>query len=258
MKVVILAGGLGTRISEESHLRPKPMIEIGGQPILWHIMNSYAQYGFDDFIICLGYKGHVIKEYFNHFHLHYSDLKFDFSNNNSISYLNNKTTPWKVTLIDTGLNTMTAGRLTRIKKYLNPNETFLMTYGDGLCDVNINTLVDYHKNHGLMATVTAVNPPGRFGLLTHDDEDYVLGLAEKPPGDGAYINGGFFVFEPKVLEFMGGDESILEQGPLQEIAKQRQIKCYRHSGFWQCMDTLRDKILLDNLCSKGNMPWIKK
>lgn len=254
MKVVILAGGFGTRINEESHLRPKPMIEIGGKPILWHIMKLYSYYGFNDFIICLGYKGYHIKEYFAHYFLHESDVTFDFRNNNQQIIHHHSAEPWRVTLVNTGLHTMTGGRIKRIQPYIG-NETFLVTYGDGVSDVNIQELVAYHRNHGRYATVTSVQPAGRFGALSLSPYNEVLGFQEKPKGDGHWINAGFFVFEPEVFNYLEGDHTVLEQGPLQNLSSDHQLVAYKHEGFWHPMDTLRDKRNLEELWDSGRAPW---
>ena len=253
MKAVILAGGLGTRISEESGTRPKPMIEIGGRPILWHVMKSYAQHGITDFVICLGYRGYMIKEYFANFVLHSSDVTVD-ARNGKIEYHDNAAEPWRITLVDTGEETLTGGRLKRVGKYLDPGETFCLTYGDGVSDVNITQLIDFHKVHGKLATVTAVLPPGRFGLLELDG-DNVTSFVEKPPGDNALINGGFFVLEPSVLKRIAGDLTSWELEPLVGLAKDSQLAAFRHRGFWQPMDTLRDKMNLEKLWDAGKAPW---
>ena len=252
MKAVILAGGLGTRISEESHLRPKPMIEIGGKPILWHIMKMYSQHGVNDFIICLGYKGYVIKEYFSNYFLHMSDVTFCMRENN-MEIHQKFAEPWKITLVDTGENTMTGGRLKRVASYID-NETFCFTYGDGVSDIDITKLVDYHKSAGRQATVTAIQPPGRYGALDIA-EGAVKKFQEKPAGDGAWINGGFFVLEPSVLDYIEGDESVWEQFPLNKLASSGQLSAYQHNGFWQAMDTLREKTYLEELWSAGRAPW---
>jgi glucose-1-phosphate cytidylyltransferase len=252
MKVVILAGGLGTRISEETHLRPKPMIEIGGRPILWHVMKSYSMRGFQDFVICTGYKGYVIKEYFANYFLHMSDVTFDMENN-SMEVHHRSAEPWKVTLVDTGESTMTGGRLKRVQNYVQ-NDTFCMTYGDGVGDVDITSAVDAHRRAGKMATVTAVQPPGRFGAM-HVEGDSVTRFVEKPEGDGGWINGGFFVLEPAVFDLIDGDETIWEREPLQSLAASGQLHAFRHQGFWQPMDSLRDKQLLDDLWQSGRAPW---
>ena len=253
MKVVILAGGLGTRISEESHLKPKPMIEIGGKPILWHIMKIYSAHGINDFVICLGYKGYIIKEYFaNHF-LHMSDVTFDMTSNR-MEVHQKKAEPWRVTLVDTGENTLTGGRLKRVSEYVKEEEAFCFTYGDGVADVDIAKQIAFHGSHGKLATVTAVQPPGRYGALIRQ-ADSVLGFQEKPPGDGAWINGGFFVLHPKVLDYIDGDQTPWEAGPLETIARDGQLEAFEHRGFWQPMDTLRDKNHLEDLWSSGAAPW---
>ena len=253
MKVVILAGGLGTRLSEETDIRPKPMVEIGDYPIIWHIMKIYSHYGFNDFIICLGYKGYIIKEYFANYFLHKSDVQIEIQSNRT-TYLNSSIEPWKITLVDTGLNTMTGGRIKRIMKYLD-NETFMLTYGDGLSDINVSKLLKFHQHNRKMATVTAVQPVGRFGSLAIDLNDNISSFIEKPPGDNFWINGGFFVLEPQVLDFIGGDETIWEQKPLEEISRRKQLVSYRHEGFWYPMDTLRDKNYLNDLWKTGKAPW---
>ena len=253
MKAVILAGGLGTRISEESHLKPKPMIEIGGKPILWHIMKLYSAHGVNDFIICCGYKGYVIKEYFANYFLHMSDVTFDMAEN-KMEVHKQKAEPWKVTLVDTGEDTATGGRLKRVAKYLEPNEPFCFTYGDGVADIDITAEIAFHKKHGKYATVCAVLPPGRYGSLMKDGEA-VLGFEEKPPGDGSWINGGFFVLQPDALNYIDGDTSIWEGGPLVNIAKNGQLAAYEHRGFWRPMDTLRDKVYLEELWDNHQAPW---
>lgn len=252
MKVVILAGGLGTRISEETVLRPKPMIEIGGKPILWHIMKHYSAYGLNDFIICLGYKGYVIKEYFANYFLHMSDVTFDMQNN-SMKVHQQNAEPWKVTLVDTGDNTMTGGRIKRIADYLD-GDTFCLTYGDGLSDVNISDLLKFHQSHGKSATLIAVKPPGRFGALELEKNE-ILSFREKPEGDGSWINGGFFVLSKTVIDTIAGDTTVWEKQPLEILAKQKQLMAFYHEGFWQPMDTLRDKMLLEDLWSSGKPPW---
>lgn len=253
MKVVILAGGLGTRISEETHLKPKPMIEIGGRPILWHIMKMYSHYGVNDFIICCGYKGYVIKEYFANYFLHMSDVTFDMTNN-SMQVHQRNAEPWRVTLVDTGDETMTGGRLKRIAPYVQDEETFCMTYGDGVSDVNIAELITFHKKQGTQATLIATLPPGRFGALSIQDNK-VSGFKEKPRGDGVLINGGFFVLSPKVLSLIRGDKTIWEQEPLENLAVNGELSVFRHDGFWQPMDTLRDKTHLEELWASGYAPW---
>ena len=252
MKVVILAGGMGTRISEETTIRPKPMVEIGGKPILWHIMKIYSTYGLNDFIICLGYKGYVIKEYFANYFLHMSDVTIDISQNRMEVHQNNSE-PWRITLVDTGEDTMTGGRIRRIRKYLD-DENFCMTYGDGLGDVNISRLIDFHNSRRTLATLTATKPPGRFGSINMR-ENTVINFQEKPQGDGAWINGGFFVLNPKVIDYIDGDDTIWERAPMERLAQEGQISAYLHEGFWQPMDTLRDKIHLEALWSSEKAPW---
>jgi glucose-1-phosphate cytidylyltransferase len=254
MKAVILAGGLGTRISEESENKPKPMINIGGKPILWHIMKIYSSFGIDDFIICCGYKGYIIKEYFANYFLHESDVTFDMKNNQA-SYHEKRAENWKVTLIDTGLHTNTGGRLKRIRKYLGEDD-FCMTYGDGVSNVNIKELISFHKKHKKLATLTAVRPPGRFGALKIDKENNVQKFEEKPEGDGGYINGGFFVLSPKVIEYIDSDEVAWEREPLERLSKLNQLKSFEHDDFWQPMDTLREKNYLESLVIKKQAPWI--
>lgn len=256
MKVVILAGGFGTRISEESHLRPKPMIEIGGMPILWHVMKSYSYYGFNEFIICCGYKAHMIKEYFADYYLHRSDITFDFSKENSMTIHNNFAEPWKVTVIDTGLNTMTGGRIKRIKGYVN-NEQFMLTYGDGVCDVDIQKLLEYHNNHGKIATLTAIQPEGRFGVLDLDGKSLIRSFREKSKSDSGWVNGGFMVLKPEIFDYIEGDSTVFEKEPLEALAKKGELVAYKHDGFWQCMDTQRDKELLEKLIASNNAPWMK-
>lgn len=254
MQVVILAGGLGSRLSEETQARPKPMVEIGGRPILWHIMKIYSSYGFNDFIICLGYKGYVIKEYFNHFLLHESNVTLDLKEH-SIQYHQKKSEPWKITLVDTGNDSMTGGRILRVRPYLEKNKSFLLTYGDGVSDINIKKLVESHKKSKARATVTAVIPPGRFGCLDIDQNNKVTDFKEKPPGDGTQINGGFFVFEHDIFSLIKSDSTILEKEPLQGLTKSRKLNAYQHSGFWYAMDTLRDKKHLEELWASGKAPW---
>ncbi|MEO6287397.1 MAG: glucose-1-phosphate cytidylyltransferase [Dyadobacter sp.] len=253
MKVVLLAGGLGTRLSEETVLRPKPMVEIGGSPILWHIMKMYASHGFNEFVICLGYKGYVIKEYFANYFLHQSDVTFDMKEN-KMEIHNSQAEHWKVTLVDTGFGTMTGGRVKRVQKYLN-NEPFLLTYGDGVGSVDISELVDFHRQRNKLLTVTAVQPSGRFGALNISESNSVLSFMEKPKGDGAWINGGFFVCQPEVLDYISEDSTIFEREPLENIAADGQMIAYKHSGFWKPMDTLRDKQELESLWEAGNAPW---
>jgi glucose-1-phosphate cytidylyltransferase len=253
MKAVILAGGLGTRISEESVSRPKPMIEIGGKPILWHIMKIYSHYGINDFVVCCGYKGYVIKEYFANYFLHTSDVTFDMQEN-SMEVHQRYAEPWRVTLVDTGEETMTGGRLKRVSEYVKDEEAFCFTYGDGVSDINIKSLIDFHREQGVSATLTAVYPPGRFGALDITDNK-VATFKEKPKGDGGMINGGFFVLSPSVLSLLKDDSTVWEQEPLEQLAKSNQMAAYTHSGFWQPMDTLRDKNNLEELWSSGNAPW---
>ena len=252
MKAVILAGGLGTRISEETHLKPKPMIEIGGRPILWHIMKLYSAHGVNDFIICCGYKGYVIKEYFANYFLHMSDVTFDMTNNTMAVHQQNAE-PWKVTLVDTGDNTQTGGRLKRVAKYLG-NEDFCFTYGDGVGDIDIGKLIDFHKKSGRKATLTATQPPGRFGAISLDGT-IIRNFQEKPQGDGSWINGGYFVLSPTVIDYIDGDDTIWERQPMEQIAKEGEFNAYFHKGFWQPMDTLRDKNLLEELWDAGKAPW---
>ncbi len=251
MKVVILAGGFGTRLSEETHLKPKPMVEIGGKPILWHIMKTYAHYGYTDFIVCLGYKGYIIKEYFANYFIHQSDLTINLKDN-TVNILNSKAEPWNVTLIDTGANTMTGGRIKRIKSYLT--KPFMLTYGDGLSNVDIHLLVDQHQKSNALLTVTAVQPSGRFGALDIRD-NVVHSFLEKPKGDGSWINGGFFVCQPEVIEYIEDDQTIWERTPLENIARDEKLMAYEHVDFWQPMDTLRDKRELERLWNTGEAPW---
>lgn len=253
MKAVILAGGLGTRISEESVLRPKPMIEIGGKPILWHILKMYSYYGINDFVICCGYKGYFIKEYFANYFLHNSDVTFDVQKN-EMTIHQNTSDPWRVTVVDTGEETMTGGRLKRVANYLEPDQDFCFTYGDGVSDINIKALLDFHKAHGRQATVTAVQPPGRFGALEMQGTA-VKSFKEKPQGDGAFINGGFFVLKPKVIELIKDDKSIWEKEPMEKLATSGELQAYVHRGFWQPMDTLRDKNHLEELWQSNKAPW---
>lgn len=252
MKVVILAGGLGTRLSEETHLKPKPMIEIGGKPVLWHIMKIYSTHGINDFVICCGYLGYQIKEYFANYFLHMSDVTFDMARNHMEVHQNN-VEPWRVTLVDTGDDTMTGGRLKRVKSYLGA-EDFCLTYGDGVGNVNIRDLIAHHRKQGLLATVTAVQPPGRFGSLDIT-QGKVTGFVEKPHGDGGWINGGFFVLSPKVIDYIEGDQTFWEREPMEKLARDRNLSAYTHAGFWHPMDTLRDKNYLEKLWASGNAPW---
>jgi glucose-1-phosphate cytidylyltransferase len=252
VKAVILAGGLGTRISEETHLRPKPMIEIGGRPVLWHIMKLYSHYGVNDFIICVGYKGYMIKEYFNNYFLHMSDITFDMRDGHHTIH-SNTAEPWSVTVVDTGENTQTGGRVKRVQKYIG-GETFCLTYGDGVANVAIDKLIDFHKSHGKLATITAVQPPGRYGRLDING-DAVANFLEKPSGDGDWINGGFFVLEPEVVDHIEGDGTIWERAPLESLAEENNLKAYKHDDFWRPMDTQRDRTLLESLWEKGEAPW---
>jgi glucose-1-phosphate cytidylyltransferase len=253
MKAVILAGGLGTRISEESHLRPKPMIEIGGRPILWHIMKIYSHYGITEFIICLGYRGFMIKEYFANYRLHNADVTIDVASND-IQYHSRKGEPWRVTLVDTGERTLTGGRLKKVASYLTPGEPFCFTYGDGLADIDIGALAVFHKKHGKRASVTAVVPPSRYGVLSLDN-DRVVAFAEKPVGDSTFVNGGFFILDPSVVDLIDGDDTPWEGAPLERLAAQGELQAFRHRGFWQPMDTLRDRNLLEDLWTGGAPPW---
>jgi len=255
MKAVILAGGLGTRISEETHLKPKPMIEIGGKPILWHIMKCYSAYGIHDFVICCGYKGYVIKEYFANYFLHMSDVTFDMEHNR-MEVHQRKAEPWRVTLVDTGEETLTGGRLKRVADYVRDEEAFCFTYGDGVSDINIGHELAFHKAHGKWATVAAVQPPGRYGVFNLDG-DVVAGFTEKPRGDGGLINGGFFILSPQCLDLIAGDQASWEGEPLDRLAKMGQLMAFEHDGFWQPMDTLREKNLLENLWASGSAPWKK-
>ncbi len=255
MKAVILAGGLGTRISEESLLRPKPMVEIGGKPVLWHIMKGYSTHGIHDFVICCGYKGYMIKEYFANYFLHMSDVTFDMAQHNKMEVHQNTAEPWRVTLVDTGENTMTGGRIRRIRQYVE-NEDFCLTYGDGVSDVDISSLVAFHRKQDALATLTAVQPPGRFGVIDLDQERVrVTGFQEKPRGDGGWINGGFFVLSPKIFEYIDGDATVWEREPLEHMARDGRVAAYLHHGFWQAMDTLRDKTHLEELWASGKAPW---
>jgi len=254
MKVVILAGGYGTRLSEETGIKPKPMVEIGDKPILWHIMKIYSAAGIDDFIICLGYKGYVIKEYFATYSLHMSDITFDMRSNKTEIHQNGAE-PWRITLVDTGKDTMTGGRIKRIKKYIG-DETFCLTYGDGVTDLDIRKLITFHKEQKTLATLTAVQPPGRFGAFSlAKNQNIISTFKEKPQGDGAWINGGFFVLEPKVMDYIEGDSTVWEKGPMEKLAQDGMLSAYKYSGYWQNMDTLRDKNLLENLWESGKAPW---
>ncbi|TXJ01966.1 MAG: glucose-1-phosphate cytidylyltransferase [Neisseriales bacterium] len=253
MKCVLLAGGLGTRLSEETSVRPKPMVEIGGKPILWHIMKLYSHHGVNEFIICLGYKGYLIKEYFANYFLHMSDVTFDMQNN-QMTVHNQHAEPWKVTLVDTGDDSMTGGRLARVKEYIKDEEAFCFTYGDGVSDIDIGQLIEFHQKHGKLATLTAVTPPGRFGALDIQNGE-IKSFKEKPKGDGALINGGFFVLSPKVIDLIDGDKCVWEQRPLEQLAKEGELMAFNHEGFWQPMDTLRDKHYLEELWQNNQAPW---
>lgn len=255
MKVVILAGGFGTRISEESHLKPKPMIEIGGKPILWHIMKGYSYYGFNEFVICCGYKQHVIKEWFANYYLHNSDITFDFTKENHMEVHTNVAEPWKVTLVDTGLNTMTGGRIKRIQPYIG-DESFMLTYGDGVSNVNIKELVSFHKSHGKIATMTAVNVGQQFGILEIEQNGQISKFREKSKSDGGVINAGFMVLNPKIFEYIEGDTTVFERAPIERVAADGQLMAYMHHGFWKCMDTQRDKQKLENMIASGEAPWM--
>lgn len=255
MKVVILAGGRGTRISEESVVRPKPMIEIGDYPILWHIMKGYAAFGYNDFIVCCGYKGYVIKEYFANYYLHHADVTFDFKNHNEMHIHNHVTEPWRVTLVDTGINTETGARIRQVKDYIG-DETFMLTYGDGVSDVDISELVKFHESHGAIGTMTAVQPGGRFGVLGIENKIDIVTFEEKSNDGGRWINAGFMVMNPQIFQYIREDSNeTFERQPLERLAKDGQLKAYKHDGFWQCMDTMRDKILLNDLWNSGNAPW---
>lgn len=256
MKVVLLAGGFGTRISEESHLKPKPMIEIGGKPILWHIMKIYSHYGFVEFIICCGYKQYVIKEYFSDYYLHMSDVTFDFKNNNNMIIHNNFAEPWKVTLVDTGLNTMTGGRIKRIEPYVG-DEDFMLTYGDGVSDVDISKLLKFHKEHDKIVTMTAVTTSQRFGVLDVNEDGLINSFREKSDLDAGLINGGFMVLKPEIFKYIKDDSSVFEKEPLETVASEGELIAYKHNGFWQCMDTQRDKQQLESLWTTGKAPWRK-
>lgn len=255
MKVVILAGGYGTRISEESYLRPKPMIEIGDKPILWHIMKGYSYRGFNEFIVCCGYKQHMIKEWFADYYLYNSDVTFDFSDNNNMTVHQNVAEPWKVTLVDTGLNTMTGGRIKRIQKYVG-DEAFMLTYGDAVSDIDVSEVLKFHRAHGKVGTITAVAVDQRFGVLDIDDDDNVSEFREKDSlNDGSRINAGFMIFEPKIFDYIDGDDTVFEKGPLSNLSKEGQVKAFKYNGYWQCMDTKREKDRLDALWESGKAPW---
>ncbi len=254
MKVVILAGGFGTRISEESHLKPKPMIEIGEKPILWHIMKIYSHYGFYDFIVCLGYRGYYVKEYFAHYYMHQADVTFDFRDSNSVTIHNHFVEPWRVTLVDTGLETMTGGRVKKIESYVE-NDTFMLTYGDGVSDIDIAALLEFHKSHGKIATISTTQPTARFGMVSIDDFSNVVGFREKPKGNGDWVNAGFFVLEPRVFGYIEGEKTVFERQPLEYLAADRQLVAYKHYGFWQPMDSLRDKNQLEDMWKSRRAPW---
>ncbi len=256
MKVVLLAGGFGTRISEESHLKPKPMIEIGGKPILWHIMKEYSYYGYNEFIICCGYKQHVIKEWFNQYYLYNSDLTIDFSKGAKMTVHSNLTEPWAVTLVDTGLHTMTGGRIKRIRDYV-ADEAFMLTYGDGVSDINIQELASFHKKNGKIATITAVRPSGRFGVLDIGKDHMIRSFREKNPRDSGWINAGYMVLEPQIFDYIEGDGTVFEREPLEQAARDGELGAYCHDGFWQCMDTQRDKQRLEELWAEGKALWKK-
>ena len=254
MKVVLLAGGFGTRISEESMMKPKPMIEIDGQPILWHIMKEYSYYGFNEFIICAGYKQHVIKEYFANYYLYHSDITFDFVNGNTMRIHSNVAEPWKVTIVDTGYETLTGGRIRRVRNYIG-NETFMMTYGDGVCDVNIREVAGFHMKHGKIATVTAVQPGGRFGTLEIQKDGTIRQFSEKKKEDGGWINGGYMVLQPQIFDYIDGDMTAFEKEPLEWLSKEGQLAAYKYDGFWRCMYTMKEKLYLEDLSVKGKAPW---
>ncbi len=253
MKIVILAGGFGTRISEESILKPKPMIEIGGRPILWHIMKQYSHYGYNEFVICAGYKQHMIKEYFSDYFLHMSDITFDIANN-QMTIHNTNSEPWKVTVVDTGLNTMTGGRVKRIQRYIG-DDSFMLTYGDGVSNIDIDKLVEFHKINGKIATLTAVNAGQRFGVLDIDQNNEITSFREKSESDGAMINAGFMVLEPQIFDYIEGDSTVFEKAPLEHVANEGQLVAYKHDGFWKCMDTQRDKMQLEEMWASGKAPW---
>lgn len=254
MKVVILAGGYGTRISEESHLKPKPMVEVGDKPILWHIMKEYSHYGFNDFVICCGYKQHVIKEWFADYYLYNSDVTFDFANDNKMTIHQNVAEPWKVTLVDTGTDTMTGGRVKRVQKYIG-DETFMLTYGDAVCNIDINALLEFHKSHGKIATITAASVGQRFGVLTIDQDESITAFREKNDMDGSRINAGYMVMEPQIFDYIKDDQTVFEKEPLETVAQMGELKAYKFNGFWQCMDTKREKDKLDEMWNSGNAPW---
>jgi glucose-1-phosphate cytidylyltransferase len=254
MKAVILAGGLGTRLSEETDLKPKPLVEIGEKPILWHIMKIYSTHGINDFIICCGYKGYLIKEYFANYFLHHSDVTFKM-HDNSMDVLQNNSEPWSVTLVNTGVNTMTGGRLKRVREYIKNEQAFCFTYGDGLGDIDVSALIKFHKDHGNQATITAARPPGRYGALNFGPKDIVNSFQEKPDGDGSWINGGFFVLNPSVIDIIKDDNTIWEEEALPNLANNKQLYAYKHHGFWQPMDTLREKVMLNKMWNENKAPW---
>lgn len=254
MKVVLLAGGFGTRFSEQSEFKPKPMIEIGGMPILWHIMKGYSYYGYNEFVICAGYKQHVIKEWFADYFLHTSDITFDFTEGNKIIVHNQHTEPWKVTVVDTGLNTLTGGRIKRIQPYIG-NDTFMMTYGDAVCDVDVNSLVEFHRSHGKIATLTSVQQKQQKGVLSIGGDNAVHSFREKSTGDGVPINAGFMVLEPQIFDYIEGDNTVFEREPLEQVAAMRELMSYNHTGYWQCMDNKREKDMLEMLWANGSAPW---
>lgn len=254
MKVVLLAGGLGTRFSEQSEFKPKPMIEVGGMPILWHIMKGYSYYGYNEFVICAGYKQHVIKEWFADYFLHTSDITFDFTEGNKIIVHNQHTEPWKVTVVDTGFHTLTGGRIKRIQPYIG-NETFMMTYGDAVCDVNVHELVEFHRSHGKIATLTSVQQKQQKGVLSIGGDNAVHSFREKSTGDGVPINAGFMVLEPQIFDYIEGDNTVFEREPLEQVAAMRELMSYSHTGYWQCMDNKREKDMLEMLWANGNAPW---
>ncbi|MEM8931870.1 MAG: glucose-1-phosphate cytidylyltransferase [Acidobacteriota bacterium] len=254
MKAVILAGGLGTRLAEETQLRPKPMVKIGPQPILWHILKIYAAHGIQDFVICAGYKGYMVKEFFANYALHSSDATFDLAKG-TMEVHQNTSEPWRVTVVDTGLHTMTGGRLKRVRRYLDADEPFCFTYGDGVSDVDITKLVDFHSRHDGLATMTAIQPPSRFGVLAFDEQDRIIDFEEKPHGEGGWINGGFFVLDPAVIDYIDSDDMPWEHAPMRRLVQEGRLSAYRHRGFWQCMDTLRDKNTLERLWDSGEAPW---
>lgn len=254
MKVAILAGGMGTRISEESQIRPKPMVEIGGRPIIWHIMKTYSQYGFNDFIICAGYKQEAIKDYYENYYLHNCDVSYDFSNGRR-EILNQNVEPWKVTVVDTGLNTMTGGRIKRIEKYVG-DEPFMLTYGDGVSDVNISSLLDYHRRSNKTLTITAIQVGSKFGNLRMTQSGVVESFSEKSKDEGSWINGGYMVANPEIFDYISGDETVFEKDPIEDVCRNGQLAAYKHNGFWKCMDTLRDKNELDSMVRDGKAPWV--